>query len=377
MIEVRLKHLVQDVDRHGNLRFYVRMPGRPKVRLREQPGTAKFLAEYQKAVNGEHASGRPAPTPLAPQSLRWLSHSYQHSAEFRQLEPRTQKVRALILHTICSTKHRTGKKLGDMPFAPIQPKHVREIRDVKAGKTEAANSWLKALRQLFRWAVDTQIMEANPAAQVPYLRSKSAGHHAWTVPEVERYWAAHPVGTRARLAIDLLLFTGQRRGDVVEFGPQHVHNGELTLRQEKTRKPLTLPMLPILQASIDATPTGPTSFLVTEFGKPFTSNGFGNRFRKWCDEAGLPHCTAHGLRKAGAAIAAENGATDRQLMAIFGWDTAKEATRYTKSADQRRLAREAMPLLMPRKSEKSTVPLSADIEPSGTIIAKNEGKADV
>ncbi len=74
-------------------------------------------------------------------------------------------------------------------------------------------------------------------------------------------------------------------------------------------------------------PTGNLAILVTTFGKPFTSNGFGNWFRKQCDEAGLKHSSAHGLRKAGAALAAENGATERQLMAIFGWTTMKEASR--------------------------------------------------
>src|SRR5262249_58841047 len=93
----------------------------------------------------------------------------------------------------------------------------------------------------------------------------------------------------------------------------------------KGRKPVTLalPVLPVLQEIIDATPTGASTFLVTQFGKPFGRAGFGNKFRQWCDEAGLPRCTAHGLRKAGAVIAAENGATAHQLMSIFGWLTLK------------------------------------------------------
>jgi len=84
---------------------------------------------------------------------------------------------------------------------------------------------------------------------------------------------------------------------------------------------LELPVLAVLQKIIDASPCGHLTFLVTEFGKPFTAKGFGSKFRAWCDEAELPHCTAHGLRKAGAVIAAENGATPHQLMSIFGWRT--------------------------------------------------------
>ncbi len=157
------------------------------------------------------------------------------------------------------------------------------------------------------------------------------------------------------LALALLLFTGQRRSDVVRFGRQHVRDGWLTFTQAKNqnRKPVTLsiPVLPELQAVLDATPSTNMTFLVTQFGKPFTSNGFGNRFRKWCDEAELPHVSAHGLRKAGAVIAAENGATERQLMAIFGWTTMKEAARYRRAARQKVLAASAMPLLVSGQRE--------------------------
>jgi integrase len=117
---------------------------------------------------------------------------------------------------------------------------------------------------------------------------------------------------------------------------------------------LELPILPILQKIIDASPCGDLTFLVTEFSKPFSAKGFGAKFRAWCDEAELPHCTAHGLRKAGAVIAAENGATPHQLMAIFGWRTLKEAERYTKAAEQKRIAAGAMKLLASGRSENES-----------------------
>jgi integrase len=169
------------------------------------------------------------------------------------------------------------------------------------------------------------------------------------VEEVEQYEKRHPVGTTARLALALLLYTGQRRSDVVLFGKQHVRNGWLRFTQQKNRNrnPITLelPVLPALQEIIAASRTGDLTFLATEHGQPFTANGFGNKMRQWCDEAGLPECTAHGLRKVGAVIAAENGATAHQLMSIFGWLTLKEAERYTRAAGQKRLAAGAMPLL--------------------------------
>jgi integrase len=156
--------------------------------------------------------------------------------------------------------------------------------------------------------------------------------------EVEEYENHHRIGSTARLALALLLYTGQRRSDVVLFGRQHVRHGSLRFTQQKNRnrKPITLelPILPVLQTIIDATKTGDLTFLVNDYGQPFTGNGFGNKMRQWCNEAGLPHCTSHGLRKTGAVIEAENGATAHELMSIFGWLTLKEAERHTRAAEQ-------------------------------------------
>jgi integrase len=147
----------------------------------------------------------------------------------------------------------------------------------------------------------------------------------------------------------LLLYTGVRRSDVVTLGRQMVRDGWLHLTEAKGRerqpKHRAIPILPELASIIDATPSGHMTYLVTEFGKPFTAAGFGNKFRDWCNQAGLPHCSAHGLRKAGATIAADNGATEHQLMAIYGWASPKQAALYTRRANRRKLAGDAMHLI--------------------------------
>jgi integrase len=162
----------------------------------------------------------------------------------------------------------------------------------------------------------------------------------------------HPIGTKARLALALLLWTGVRRSDLVRLGKQHVRNGWLRFIQQKNRnrKPvqIAIPILSELQTVIDASPTGDLTFLVTSAGAPYTLWGFGNWFRDRCVEAGV--CgRAHGLRKAGAATAAENGATTKQLMAIFGWLSVEEAERYTQAAERKRMAGDAMGLLIGRR----------------------------
>jgi integrase len=216
---------------------------------------------------------------------------------------------------------------------------------------------------MFEWAIQPESpvtgLSVNPAASVRRPKENpNGGYHSWTLEEVAQYEQHHPIGTKARLALALFLFTGQRRSDVVLFGRQHVKNGILSFTQQKNknRKPVTLqlPILAALQSIIDASPCGDLTFLVTEFGKPFDAAGFGNKMRQWCNEAGLPHCTAHGLRKAGAVIAAHNGATPHQLMAIFGWSTLKQAEHYTKAADQKRIAQSAMTLLLPDRKQNTS-----------------------
>jgi len=85
-----------------------------------------------------------------------------------------------------------------------------------------------------------------------------------------------------------------------------------------------------------------TSASVMEYGKPFTANGFGNKMREWCDAAGLPQCSSHGLRKAAARRLAEAGCTHAQIKAITGHTTDAEVSRYINAANQEVLADQAM-----------------------------------
>jgi integrase len=240
---------------------------------------------------------------------------------------------------------------------------IEVLRDRKINLPGAANNRLKAIRQVFKFAMRRKhpdgkpYVSSNPAREVAKFKYGSTGFHTWTPEEVRQFEERHPIGTKARLALALLLFTGQRRADVIRFGKQHVRNGKLifTQRKGRNRKPkqLALPILPALQRAIDASPCGDLTFLVNDLGRAFTDAGFGNKMREWCDQAGLPNCSAHGLRKAGATIAANNGATSRQLMAIFGWESINMAELYTRAADQERLAEGAMHMLDTKMLDRS------------------------
>jgi integrase len=352
--EIDFKFLKEDVDRYGNVRIYFRRQGQRKIRLHETPGTPEFLAEYRDAVEG-----RTQPAPMvrrrakaAKDTLRWLVEEYYESAAFKTLDQSTRGARRGILDAF-TEKH------GWKRYAQMEARHVRKCRDEKLETPEAANGLVKALRQVFAFAIADDLVKTNPAKDVGYLESNNPeGFHTWTLEEVAQYVARHPIGTKAHLALSLFLFTGLRRSDVVKLGPQHRSGGKHKLVQFKGRKKkrveLDLPILSPLQAAIDAAPASKAlAYLVTEFGKPFTSNGLGNKMRQWCDQAGLAGCSAHGLRKAGATIAADNGATPHQLMAIFGWETLKQAEHYTKHANRRRLAEDGMNFLLPAPSTES------------------------
>jgi len=375
------RYVVEDVSRHGQVRLYFRRRGSPKVRLPDLPFSPTFMAAYSRALSGKVSAAPSSATPVKPGSVRAVVVGYFSSAEFKQLDTRTQRVRRNVLDTFCLAPA-GDRVVGELPFRQMEPRHIRKWRDDRADRPEAANCLVKFLRQVCAHAVNIDLCDRNAAREVPYIKTGSQGFHSWTLEEVSQFEAAHPIGTTARLALGLLLLTSQRRSDVVELGPQHVRAGWLKFVQVKNRhkKPVVIeiPVIPALRQIIDATPSGALAFLVTEFGKPFTANGFGNRFRKWCDEAGLPDCSAHGLRKASAARLAELGCTDHEIMAITGHQTLKEVARYTAAANRKKLAGSGMAKLAQSQTKNECVPLLPTAGESGTILVgkSNKNKAE-
>jgi integrase len=315
MISIKFRFVHEDIDRHGNIRVYFWRKGGRKVRIREKPGTEEFSKCYHELLKQSDAGklAPPAKIDLGPKlgTYRWLCTLYFTSTAFQQLDRRTQHVRRLVIEKTWdeAIAPDAKEKFADFPIARMTAKAVRVIRDRKCNAPEAGNARVKAIRRIFAWALENEIegVVNNPARDVPFLKPKrQGGIHSWTVGEVEQFERRHPLGTRAHLALALLLYTGVRRSDLVLLGKQHVRSGWLkfTVQKNRNRKPVALeiPLLPVLQEIIESSPTGDLTFLVSEFKRPFTPAGFGNWFRDRCNEAGLKHCSAHGLRKAGAAI---------------------------------------------------------------------------
>jgi integrase len=347
MAFVRFRYVTTDRDRHGNLRYYFRRAGKPKIRLHGLPGSEEFLADYKVALADNNASGA-----KSEKSFEWLCHRYYKSAHFRALEEYTQRRKRTVLNEICNMLGESGRRLGVAPYASLKKVHVRKLRDMKADTPEAANFRVKQIAALFGWAIKNDLATNNPAEKIEKLGGGSEGYYTWTDQDVEVFENYWPVGSRPRLAMAIMLYLGVRRSDAVLIGTKHESRAGLsvTFAQFKGRKKgvklLTLPILPPLRSILDASALGRETWLETSLGKSYSSNGFGNSFKDWCVEAGLPQCNCHGLRKIGAVRAAEAGASEHELMAMFGWDDADMARVYTRKAAQKKLAASGAAKLM-------------------------------
>ena len=333
MTHIRLRYVQAWVDADGRVHRYFRRPGYKRVPLPGLPGSAEFMQAYQQAL-------QLAPQPVGtkrskPGTVGAVVAAYLDSTlHFGSRARGTQIMRRTILE-------RFRERYGDHPIASMPQKFIAAVLTKK--KPHAARNWLKTLRALCQFAIEQQYMVEDPTRGIKLPSMKSAGHHTWTDEEIAQFEAAHPIGSKARLALGLLLFTAQRRGDVIGMGPQHIRNGAIVLQQKKTSKPMIIPIRPELQAILDGTPSQHLTFLTTKSGQPYRPHDFSEQFRKWCDVAGLPkRCRVHGLRKAACRRMAEAGYSANEIAAWSGHATLTEIRRYTDAADQERMARNAM-----------------------------------
>ena len=333
-------------DRHGKQRWRWRKTGFPTYSFRNPPDTPGFREELAACEAGKRiqvGEGR-----CIPGSVSDLLWRYYGSSNFNSGGKEDQHRRRLLLESFRSS-------YGDDLIANFRWDHIEAILAERArkktdergrivGGPAAARNLRKQLVRLFAYAKRLDWITRNPAEEAERVKvPKTPGYHSWTEAEIAQFQAHHALGTRARLALEIMLWTGQRRGDARLLGSDHVKDGRINYRQGKTGTDLWLPIAPQLQEAIDAMHRiGLRPFLVTEHGKPYSRAGFGNAMRRWCDDAGLPQCTAHGLRKAMARRLAEGGATQQSLKAVGGWKGDAEVSLYTASADQERLAKAAI-----------------------------------
>lgn len=328
----RLPHLIREITRHGRTTWYVRVGHGPRIRITAAYGTPEFRAQYDAAISGDRPQSKTdAPTG----SLIWLWDRYRETADWSSFSAATRKQRENIMRHVIA-------KGGDTDFRRITRATIEAGIDRRKATPAAALDFLKTMRGLCRWAFRHGHIATDPTTGVRAPKYKSTGFAAWNEDDVAAYEARWPHGSKERVWLHVLLFTGLRRGDAVMAGKQHVRDGVIYLRTEKSgeKTEVPMPLHPTLAATLKAGPTGDLHFICGERRQPLTKESFGNLFRDACNKASVKK-SAHGLRKLAATRYANAGATVHELMALFGWLTPTMAAHYTRDADRRRLAQQA------------------------------------
>jgi integrase len=350
------KHCSWNLDRENGKRRVRFRKGGFQTYITGTPWSEDFMRHYAAALDGvkpkagDIGASRTIAGTVNAVVAAYLDCSPTSTSPFKTHKPETQRTRRNILENF-------RKAHGDKPLYRtdrngertmlLKREHMQKIINEKVEAPFAQRNLLNTLRAMFQWALSESRVPDDPTLGVIRRKVKTTGFKTWDEAEIARFESTYPIGTKERLAFGLLLYTGQRRGDVVRIGRQHINNDLLILDQGKTEggeeAHLEIPVHPTLAAIIAATPMiGVKSFLVTSYGKPFTSAGFGNWFRERCDAAECPDVSAHGFRKATARRLAEIGCSAPQIAAILGHASITETQRYTKAADRKRMARQAM-----------------------------------
>lgn len=326
---IMLPYVQQFQDKTGKVRRYFRRHGFPTRPLPGLPGSREFNAAYEAAL-----AYQAPPVKIErnqPGTVASAISLYLGSTAFGKLAPDTRRTRRNELERFRAAK-------ADKRLKLMERRHIEKyIRDKSFG---SARNCLKALAPWLQWCVVEGLIAADITKGIARPTGSKEGYKTWPEDYVLRYRSHHAVGTKARLALELLVNTGAARVDVVQLGRQHVRDGIMSFRRHKTDVLVEIPVLDGLQAILnDMKATDRLSFLLTDYGKPFSPAGFGNWFRDRCDEAGIPRgYSSHGVRKYAATLRANMGATAHELMSWFGWLTMREAERYTRQAERRRLA---------------------------------------
>jgi integrase len=335
-------------DKYASL--YVDRHGKERCRFRRgaftcplpHPSDRDYRAAYDAALAGLMLGKSRA----IPRSIGDLVPRFYDSMAFRKGGADWQKTVRQVLEPF-------REEFAGIAVRHFKPNHIETIlgrklekrtneRGREVGGLHAARRLREQLHRLFNLAIKLEWITLNPVELADALpKPRGGGYYEWDEPDIAAFRERWAIGTKPRLALELMLWTGTRRGDARLLPPPK--GGRIKGRAGKTAKPFDFPVAPMLAAAIEAMPAvGITTLLVTEYGKPFSAAGFGNWFKVQCRAAGLPQCTAHGLRKALARRAADLGASQQELKSLGQWSGDREVATYVAGANQRRLAESAL-----------------------------------
>lgn len=357
VIELRVNFPGLLIERHrnGSQRIRVRVEGDPARRIHIPVGTndPDFAHHYYAARAGE--VWQPSSPRLVEHSLDWLVAGYLDflgkMVSAGQMSAATLKQRRSVLTRLCDYVGPDDGRYGDCDLDAPASAFVA-IRDSWAAHPGAADNLIKSVRAIYEWAMQRGMIRHNPAAGIGAInRNPTGGAIAWTAADLRKFREAHPAGTTAHLWLTLQAFTACRIGDALWLGREQetMINGQIWLKWQPRKKgsaAVAIPMLPPLYtATRAAVVVGPT-YLLSDKGKPFSSvEALRVRVQRWCESAGLPGRSSHGVRKAMAELMAEAGCTQHQIMAVMAHTQAKTSEVYTRGAERQILAADGIQAL--------------------------------
>jgi hypothetical protein len=333
-------NVTQYSDRHGKKRYRFRKTGVPDYHFKSEPGTDEFLAELRQA---EQAGFRE--NSKAPGSMDDLAYRTMTAPKFRAMAANSQNTYRGLMHRYLDTTDSKGRRFGSYPAKLATITGLEKQLQIWADRPGTGNNIRKALVRMFDHAKRLKWVDGNPAADTDKLRTKNKdGWHTWTDEEIDRYRAYWPLGTMARLTLELALDTAARRCNLATLERENLVEGRWEIEHAKDNEATSVRVSAEAKAAIDALPAAPIRYFITSaHGKPYTIESLGNRFNKWAKEAGCP-TNIHGLRKARSRILAERGATTMEGRAITGHKKDSTFEHYAAKADRKRMADRATSL---------------------------------
>jgi integrase len=337
-------HVYAVRDRHGKVRHrYVRKGWKSRY-LPGNPGEAAFHTAYAEAL----ALGPLQKTPIKsgskvkPRSLDDLFARMKGTVRWNNKKATTRQVQTNAIERFLDRVGGKGLRYGERPVAAVTVAWLDNKFGEMAETPAAANNLRKFLAVLMDHAVKLGWRPDNPVRFTDTFKEGKDGYHTWTNAEIEQFRKYHALGTIARLTLELALNTAARRCNVATLTRDDIASGRIIVEHAKGSDQTSVQVLATTRAALEALPAAPIKHLVvTSRGKPFSVAGLGNKMREWCNEAGLPHCSMHGLRKAISRQLAEAGATDAQGQAVTGHKKATTFQHYRAKANRSALADDA------------------------------------
>ena len=326
---VRLKH-VQRIRSKGRTYWYHRIT---KERLPDDESERVARVLHVNATLDGWQKGN------IPGSIGDVVSRYRASPEFKRLAPTTRKTYMESLGLL------EQAFFADEPITAVTAAWLYEARDALSDTPRQADKFLAMMSVLLNFSIARGLRQDNPAQHVKKLRAGKS-FEPWPDAAIERFRAS--ANPRMVWAMELALYTGQRRSDVLAMRWNQIENGLIAVEQQKTGERLHIPLHPHLEDVLTGIPRKGMGIVHRADGRPYSGDGFASIFQREKKRLGLGALQFHGLRHTAGQRLAEAGCSDREIMAILGHRTAAMVTRYTRGAEQKRLAKAAIVKLEPR-----------------------------